>query len=271
VTDLAVIMSVCKNDRLAFVKESVLSILCQTFSLFHYYIILDGPVAPEISLYLNSLSDSRIRLFRLEKNGGLARALNFLLEIILKNPGYTIIARMDADDISFASRLEKQHKYLADNQDISCVGCWFQEIDESGRYLYDRKLPVGHEALRKRYFTRTPFPHPAVMYRRNLIETAGLYPTDTILMEDNVLWGIALKNGFKFGNIPEYLLKFRIDRNFYKRRSGIRYGWNYMITKFRVNKMLHTPVYVYLISFGIGVMKMIPFFILKHIYYFLRD
>jgi glycosyltransferase involved in cell wall biosynthesis len=75
-TDLAVIMSVYQNDKVSFLKESVQSIIDQTFSQFHYYIIFDGPVASEIESYITTLSDCRIKLFRLEKNGGLARALN---------------------------------------------------------------------------------------------------------------------------------------------------------------------------------------------------
>ena len=265
-TDLAVIMSVYQNDRLTFLKESVKSILDQTFSQFHYYLVFDGPVSAEIETYVTSLTDSRIKLFRLEKPGGLAGALNYLLEIVLQNPEYKLIARMDADDISFPARFEKQRNFLLENTDISCVGCWFHEIDESGKLLSNRKLPVDHNALKKLYYIWTPFAHPSVIYRRNLIEESGFYPTDTVLMEDIVLWGKALKHGLKFANIPEYLFKFRKDRGFYKRRSGIKYGWNFILTRFKINKSLSFPVYSYLISFFIGVIKMMPSFVLRFFY-----
>ena len=111
-----------------------------------------------------------------------------------------------------------------------------------------------------------PNPHPSVIYQRILIETVGFYPTYTVLMEDNVLWGKALKVGLHFANIPEYLLKFRRDNNFYRRRSRIRYGWNFIITRFNINKSLHLPVYTYCFSFLIGVIKMMPTFMLRYIY-----
>jgi glycosyltransferase involved in cell wall biosynthesis len=263
-------MSVYQNDRLPFLKESVQSILDQTFSQFHYYLAFDGPVSDEIETYVTSLTDSRIKLFRLEKNQGLASALNYLLEIILKNPEYKFIARMDADDISFPTRFEKQRNFLSENTFISCVGCWYQEIDGSGKILSNRKLPSDHEALKKLYYIWTPFAHPSVMYRRNLIEKSGYYPTETILMEDNVLWGKALKLGLKFANIPEYLFKFRRDASFYKRRSGFKYGWNYILTRFRINKSLNFPVYSYVISFIIGVIKMLPSFVLRYFYIVVR-
>ncbi len=265
-TDLAVIMSVYQNDRLTFLKKSVQSILDQTFTQFHYYLIFDGPVSTDIENYVTTLSDERIRLFRLEMNSGLATALNFLLEQVLKDPEYKFIARMDADDISLPSRFEKQQAFLMENPEISLVGCWYQEIDESGKHLSDLKLPVEHEALKKRYYTGTPFAHPSVMYRRSMIERVGFYPTDTVLMEDNVLWGRAIGMGLTIANIPEYLLQFRVDNDFYRRRSGIKYGWNYCKTRFFVNRMLNAPFYVYFFSLGIGVLKILPAFLLKFFY-----
>jgi glycosyltransferase involved in cell wall biosynthesis len=265
-TDLAVIMSVYKCDKLKYVIESVQSILNQTFTQFDYFIVFDGPVAPEIDSYISTIGDNRVRLFRREKNEGLATALNYLLEIVLQIPVYKLIARMDADDISFPSRFEKQHDFMLQNPDISCVGCWYQEIDESGKHISDRKLPIDHETLKKRYYTQTPFAHPSVMYTRALIEKAGFYPANTLFMEDNVLWGKALIAGLRFANIPEYLLKFRIDKDFYKRRSGIKYGWNYIITRFKINRSLNFPAYSYLFSFLIGIIKMVPSFALRYFY-----
>ncbi len=256
--DLAVIMSIYQNDKLSVLKESVRSILTQTFKQFHYYLILDGPVSEDIEEYISSLKDERIILFRLESNEGLAKALNVLLESVMKNPDYKMIARMDADDISMPERFEQQRSFLDENPAVSIVGCWYEEIDENGKNLNFKRLPTEHSALQKRYLTRTPFAHASVMYWRELIEKAGFYPTDTILMEDNILWGRALKAGLKFANIPKYLFKFRIDKNHFKRRSGITYGWNYIKTRFSINRLLDFPVYSYLLSLLVGLIKMIP-------------
>lgn len=265
-TDLAVIMSVYQNDKLSYLQESVQSILNQTYKNFTYYIVSDGPVNNDIETYLTSLNDSRILYYKLPQNRGLATALNFLLEKVLNNTDYKFIARMDADDISAVTRFERQRDFLLNHSDISCVGSWYQEIDGLGRHLSYKRLPVEHKHLKRTYFSRAPFAHASVMYRRSLIETAGLYPTDTILMEDNVLWGKALRSGLKFANIPEYLFMFRKDQNFYKRRSGFNYGWYYIKTRVRINKSLNFPVYAYLLTFAIGLVKMLPPFMLRHVY-----
>jgi glycosyltransferase involved in cell wall biosynthesis len=268
--DLAVIMSIYKNDRFEFVKESVRSVLDQTFSDYHFFIVFDGPVYQEIDMFISSLDDDRMKHYRTEHNRGLAEALNYILIRVLKNPEYKYIARMDADDISMPQRFEKQHAFLENNQDVSCCGSWYEEIDEEGKHLSFRKLPVDHENLKKRFYTRTPFAHSSVMYRRTLIEDAGYYPTDTILLEDIVLWSRALKSGSRFANIPEYLLKFRIDNNFLKRRSGIKYGLNFIKNRFRISRSLNFPVQAYIFSLLLGLVKMIPTFILGFIYRIFR-
>ncbi len=262
-TDLAVIMSVYVKDRLEFVRESVNSILRQSYSVFHFYLILDGPVAKDVEEFISSQTDERLRIFRLEKNAGLAKALNHLLEIVLEDQNYKMIARMDADDISMPERLGQQYRFLNENPEIDCLGSWYEEINAQGKHLCFRKLPVSHDELRKRYYTRTPFAHPTVMYRRSLIEIAGFYPSDTILMEDNVLWGRALKAGSRFANIPEYLLKFRIDENFYNRRSGLKYGWHYIKSRFMILRELESQPWYYLICLLIGTVKMMPPFLAR--------
>jgi len=264
--DLAVIMSVYQNDKLKFLSQSVQSILSQTYSEFDFFIVFDGPVSGEIDNYLTSLRDDRIHLHRLEKNLGLANALNYLLVIIMADIRYKFIARMDADDISMDSRFELQRNFFLGNPTISCIGSWYQEIDESGNILSNQKLPVTHEEIKRFFLKRSPFAHPSVMFRREIIAKAGFYPTNTLRLEDYIFWSNAFKNGILFANIPEYLLQFRRDINFYRRRSGIRFGFNYIITRFKINKTLKAPVHIYFYSLCVGLIRMMPAFVLKYIY-----
>lgn len=268
-TDLAVIMSVYTKDRLGFVRESVESILNQTFGDFHYYIAFDGPVSPDIENYVTSIKDARIRLHRFDCNRGLAAVLNSLLAIILKNNDYRFIARMDADDISSPGRFQKQYDHLNADASIDIVGTWYEEIDESGKTISLRKLPVKHANLMKRFYISNPFAHSSVMFRRRLIEIAGFYPENTFLMEDYALWCSAMSRNLVFENIPEYLHKFRVDRTFYQKRSGFLYGWKYIKTKFSFNRKLSLPLKSYILSILLGMIRMMPPVLLK-LAYFLR-
>jgi glycosyltransferase involved in cell wall biosynthesis len=268
--DLVAIMAVYEKDKLKFVKESILSILGQTFSDFHYFIVFNGAVSDDVKAYINSIKDSRIRLFELKQNVGLAKALNYLLDILLNNTEYRFIARMDADDISTNKRFEIQRNFLLENMEISCVGSWYKEIDEAGNFLSYQKLPVTNEEIKIFLRKRSPFAHPSVMFRKEMIEKAGNYPTDTMQLEDYVLWSNALKSGLILANIPEYLLLFRRDKEFYKRRSGFRFGFNYIKTRFRINRILEVPSYIYLYSFLVGLIRMMPAFLIRFIYQFHR-
>ncbi|MBK7627811.1 MAG: glycosyltransferase [Bacteroidales bacterium] len=190
-TDLAVIMSVYINDKISYLEQSVQSILTQTYADFDFFIAFDGPVSNEIENYLINLRDKRIHLYKIEKNGGLARALNFLLEIVLNNPEYKFIARMDADDISVSNRFESQKKFFLSNPKIACVGSWYKEIDENDKIVSYQKLPLKHEEIKKFILRRSPLAHSSVMFRREMVDRAGLYPTDSLDLKI-IFFGVTL-------------------------------------------------------------------------------
>ena len=79
--NIAVIMSIYKNDRLDFVSQAVESILYQTYYNFDFYIQYDGPVKNEIESYFVGLNDNRIKIYKRSENKGLAQSLNDLLNI----------------------------------------------------------------------------------------------------------------------------------------------------------------------------------------------
>jgi hypothetical protein len=233
--------------------------------------VLNGPVSADISTWINKVTDERLKLFSLQENEGLATALNFLLEKVMHINNYKFIARMDADDISLASRFEIQRNFLLNNRQISCVGSWYKEIDESGNFLSYQKLPVSNEEIKNFFRKRSPMAHPSVIFRREMIEKAGYYPTNTLRLEDYIFWSNALKIDLKLANVPEYLLLFRRDKDFYNRRSGIRFGFNYIKTRFKINRSINAPFYYYFYSLFVGVIRMMPAFVIKSIYQFHRN
>jgi glycosyltransferase involved in cell wall biosynthesis len=262
---LAVIMSIYKNDRLKYVKESVESILNQTYSDLDFYIIYDGPVAEEVDAYLAQISDHRLHITRRDNNLGLAQSLNDLLNIVLPLD-YEYIARMDADDVSLPNRFVKQVEFLAANPAIDCVGSWAIEITSTGNEYFRKQMPETNEQCLALFKIRDCLIHPTVMFRRNYFLHAGLYPTDTYFGEDTIMWAQGFKAGLKFANIQEYLFKFRIDDNFFKRRRGWKYAWSILSLRHRVNKMLNFGCTAYIYAFLYAVAKMMPTKILNIIY-----
>src|SRR5262245_4369124 len=88
------------HNGIPYVRQAVESLLGQTFRDFELLAVDDGST-DETPQYLRSLADPRVRYHRLEKVG-LVATLNYGLERACG----AAIARLDADDIAYPSRLE---------------------------------------------------------------------------------------------------------------------------------------------------------------------
>lgn len=262
-------MSVYKNDRIEFLKESVESVLDQTYSDFDFYIQCDGSIKRVCKEYLEGINDNRVIIRFREKNKGLAYSLNELLEIILPL-NYNFIARMDADDISLPLRFEKQIKRFEKDKDLDCLGTWAIEIKERGQEYFKKQMPYDHEGCNELFKKRDCLIHPTVMFRRRYFIKAGLYPLDTYFGEDTIMWMQGFQAGCKFGNVDDYLFKFRLDSNFFERRRGWKHAKSIINLRSRVNSTLKygvkSKIYMYMYAFA----KLMPTSILNNIYKLFR-
>jgi len=79
---ISVIMAVY-NESKEILRESICSILQQTFQDFEFIIVYDNPENKETKNYLEELShiDNRIKLVKNKKNFGLAKSLNIALSL----------------------------------------------------------------------------------------------------------------------------------------------------------------------------------------------
>lgn len=262
---IAVIMSLYKNDMLNSVKLSVESILKQTYKNFDFYILYDGFIKVEVDEYLSSLTDGRIKIQKRTENKGLAQSLNDLLTIVIPI-GYEYIARMDADDMSILNRFQKQLEYFVTHPEVECLGTWAIEINSKGKEYFRKQMSVTHEECLQMFRKRDCMIHPTVMFRRSYFEKAGLYPEDTYFGEDTMMWAQGFKNGCHFANLPEYLLKFRLDDNFFQRRRGWKHAKSIFFLRRRVNKMLGFSLKEDCYALLYAIAKMMPTSILNIIY-----
>ena len=93
-----------------FLNEAIDSILNQSFKHFEFLIIDDGSTDNSAAI-IESYRDPRIRLLRNDRNMGITPTLNKGISLA----SCELIARMDADDISHPSRLQKQYGFCANN------------------------------------------------------------------------------------------------------------------------------------------------------------
>lgn len=255
--EIAIIMSVYLNDCLTCVNAAISSLLEQSFPHFDCFIQIDGPLNPDVKDYLYGLQDARIQLLSREENLGLARSLNGLLAVVLEK-GYPFIARMDADDICFPTRLEKQMHYLEEHSDIDCLGTWAIEIDGEGKEFFRKRMPETHEECLDLFRKRDCVIHPTVMFRKSFFEKAGLYPTDTYFAEDTLLWAQGFSAGCRFANLTEYLLYYRLDDSFFKRRRGWKHARSIFSLRRRINRMLGFGLREDLYGLAYAFVKLMP-------------
>ncbi|MFT5852219.1 MAG: glycosyltransferase involved in cell wall biosynthesis [Colwellia sp.] len=225
--NVAVIMSVYKNDNFSQIKEAVESIKLQTLHC-HLFVVADGPIAAEVNDYFSTLACNNSELFTVyyfprATNFGLAHSLNELIEHVLQSKNeYLYIARMDADDICYTERLQKQVEYFSTHLSVDILGTGCKEFSSTKRDVYTKILPEKNETLKKELIKRCPFVHPSVMFRISLFRDGMRYPTDTKFTEDYAFWVLLAVKRYKFGNIQETLIKFRFESDVLARRRGFR-------------------------------------------------
>ncbi len=187
-----------------YIRESLESILSQTFSDFEFIIINNGSTDSTVSI-VQSYSDPRIKLINNSENLGLIASLNLGLQAARGK----YIARMDHDDISYPTRFEKEHAYLESHPDIVIVGTWSTIIDPSGNVIKIHKNSLRHNVIKYELLFGNSITHPSIMMRRKEILELGGYDPQWINTEDYNLYSRAVKK-YELTNLPEPLLYYRV-------------------------------------------------------------
>lgn len=217
----SILMSVYKNDNPQYLIESIQSMLNQTVVTNDFVIIKDGPLTDQLeSIIENYVAQyDFIHVVVLPNNVGLGNALN----IGIKECKNELVARMDSDDYSFNTRIEKQLEYLKENPDIDLVGTQaFDFIDDVNDPIQYNNFPTSHQEIIKYAHSRNPYAHPSVIFKKSKVLESGNYQ-QVFLCEDYDLWIRMIQNGCKCANLAEYLFAIRVGNDFYKRRSGVKY------------------------------------------------
>lgn len=206
---ISVIMSTYKEDE-RLLRESIESILNQTYRDFEYIIILDYPDNDVHKSVIEeyALKDDRIHFYINEKNMGLTDSLSRGLSLCHGE----YIARMDADDISLPDRLERQMKYLEKNH-YDLIGGITEMINENGSLLYSIKsVPTDPKKINKALRYSQCIAHPTWLGRKEVFEKNAGY-RHMPLCEDYDFTLRAVLNGFVVSNLNEAVLKYRMTSN----------------------------------------------------------
>ncbi len=266
-----VIMSIYKNDKLEYVKESLNSIYTQTLKA-DIFIKIDGKIDKKLEEFLLSEKEKgNIKyLDKREENRGLAISLNELIQEGLKQ-NYEYFFRMDADDISNADRFKNQIEFMKENKEIDICGTFIKEFGDGIEYEKIVKYPLTHNEMFNFFKKRVPLAHVSVCFRKSFFEKAGLYPEKYhITNEDTLMWLKGFKSGCKFANINYIGVNVRVNKNFFRRRSSFKKVWYDFKNRLEVNRELNYGFDSYFYAVGIFCVNLLPPNLKKLAYKYLR-
>lgn len=184
-----------------YLDQSIKSILDQTFEDFEFIIINDFSIDDSKDI-IHSYQDKRIKYFENKKNLGIADTLNYGLELSVGD----LIVRMDADDIAYPQRIERQIQFMINNPQVGISGTYYKAF---GLFEKEYKPPSNHEKIKEALLTYNPIGHPTIIFRNDFFKKNKLkYDKEFKYCEDYELWTRAI-NYFEMANIPEILLYHR--------------------------------------------------------------
>lgn len=219
----SVVTSVYRNDKPEFVRVALDSMLVeQTLKPSEIVLVRDGSVPVDLERLLfeyEAKYSDVMHIIRLDKNGGLGNALKLGVE----NATYSLVARMDSDDICLPKRFEKQVAYMAEYQECDIVGGQMTEfIGEPTNVVGKRVVPESNEAIYEYMKSRCALNHVTVMFRKDTILKVGNYQ-DWFWNEDYYLWVRMMMNKCVFANLSDVLVNVRSGEDQYARRGGMKY------------------------------------------------
>jgi glycosyltransferase involved in cell wall biosynthesis len=212
---VSVIMAVYNGEK--YLKESIDSIINQTFKNFEFIIINDGSTDGSLKILDSYKDDDRLKVLNNEQNKGLIYSLNRGI-----NEARGIyIARMDADDIAYLNRLEEQVALMDSNKEIAISGGEIKMFFEGIPFVKRRlKVPCAYNEIQVESLFQSTFVHPSIIMRKSVLDKMNLkYEEKYKFAEDYGLWSNIIANN-KCINLKKILLNYRVVKQSETRKAN---------------------------------------------------
>lgn len=200
---ISVVMSVYNGQK--YLRESIDSILNQTYKNFEFIIINDGSKDDSLDMLLEyQTKDNRISIVN-QNNIGLTRSLNRGVKLAVSE----YIARQDADDISLPTRFEKQLNYMVNHPEVAVIGCLADVFSVDGVLRTSRDHKYSQKGIKQHLASKNLFMHGSAMIRKSHLAKVGFYHEFFRHSQDYDLW-LRLSQYFDIDILPEHLYQYRV-------------------------------------------------------------
>ena len=193
------------NSNLAYLKETIESVLNQTFSDFDFLILNDSPQNLELENFILEYAkkDERIKYFKNPRNLGISGSRNKLIDLAKGE----FLAVIDHDDISVKERFEKEVAFLEANEEVGVVGGNLKTLLDNTI----TKCPNNSNEIKIRLTAECVVFHPATMIRKSVLKECR-YNAFYSPCEDYKLW-CDLLDKTEFANLDEVMIEYRDFEN----------------------------------------------------------
>jgi glycosyltransferase EpsE len=218
------------------IKRAIDSILNQTYKNLEIIVCNDASTDNTLSILKEEYGNvSNISILSNEKNSG----LNITLNNCINHCNGDLIARMDDDDISHPTRIEKEVKFLQEHPEYTVVGTSVNYFDETG--IWAQSISEG-ERNKKDIFLGRIFTHPTVIIRKAPLLEVGMYSVGKLYTrgQDWDLWCKLYRAGYKGYNMKEILFDYYESKESVKRRK-IKYRFYSVVKVFKWRRKLKLP------------------------------
>ena len=216
--EYSVLMSVYDRELPENLNESLESMLMQSYPPSDFVLVCDGKLTCELNIIVKS--------FKAYNEGIKACKCDY-------------IVKMDSDDISLPNRCLKQMTLFAVKPKLDIIGTYVEEFDtDTDEVVSVKKVPVMHKDIASYSKRRNPFNRQSVAFRKSFAEKIGGY-SDLKICEDYEFIARMLQHGAKGQNIPEVLVRYRIDEN----TVDTRKSWEHTKAFIRVRWIIHRSGY----------------------------
>lgn len=199
-------------------RQAAESVLTDMRAVDELVLVDDGSTdeGPVIASAL-ATTDDRIRIVRCGGEG-LAAALSRGLSACRGE----WIARMDADDVSLAGRLECERHMLEHDSSLAVVATCVEVFGAPGdgieRYVAWQNSVISPLEHARSVFIEAPVCHPSTMIRRSALESVGGFRAGPF-PEDYDLWLRLLAAGHRMAKVPRVLFRWRVHEQMTTKRD----------------------------------------------------
>lgn len=192
-----------------FIAQAIESILSQALADLELILVDDASTdrTPDI---IQSYSGPRLRVLRNLRRMGVSASRNRALA----ESHAPYVAFLDADDIAYSHRLEKQIGFLENHPEVAMVGSHLDYIDAEGHLLYSERpgqRPCNPDELRMELLKRACIlPSTATGRKAALVQAGGFPQMD--YAEDHDLW-CRLAVNHDLAILPDRLVAYRHHPN----------------------------------------------------------